>query len=165
MLDMNVEKEKKRKWQVLWWCNTSEDIVVCSMFFVFFVPLWVKKVLASTHMMCLFMFSLCLSFNLLFLPLVCSFCNVATCFFSKSQTQTFLRKKDLGCRTWQLVFHLICVLFAMNVYFSKLQCLCFLQCAFIFPMLDLQVNCVILLFDNFCCMVCIQKHAWKIGRK
>jgi hypothetical protein len=135
------------------------------MFFIFFVLLWVKKVLASTHMMCLFMFSLCLYFNLLFISSVCSFCNVATCFFNKSQRHTFLWRKELGCKTWQLVFHLICVFYAMNAYFSKLQCLWFLQCAFTFPMLALHVSCVILLLDDFCCMVCVQKHAWKIGGK
>lgn len=146
--------------------TTGENIInVLNVFFIFFALLWAKKVLASTHMMCLVIVPLCLFFNLLFLSSICSFCNVVTCFFSKSQRQTFLWRKDLGCRTRQLVFHLICVFFAMNVYFSKLQCLCFLRCGFTFPMSDLHVSCVILLFDNFCCMVCVQKYAWKIGGK
>jgi hypothetical protein len=137
--------------------------VECSLYI--FVLLWAKNVLASTHMMCLFMFFLCLYFTLFFLSSIWFFCNVATWVFNKSQRQTFLWRKDLGCKTWQLVFHLICVFYAMNIYFSKLQCLCILQCVLTFPMLDLHLSCVILLFDDFCCMVCVQKHAWKIGGK
>lgn len=35
-LDVNVEKEKKKNMQVLWWCNVGEDVAnVLNVFYLF----------------------------------------------------------------------------------------------------------------------------------